>query len=394
LMTTQKMNSFIVDYLKRFSKEKRNSFDLLQGFVNDLREPNKWQSGTQENYHKTSYLLNFLQYVSKIIPQIILNQKKYTNVPKHWNISKDHEKDVKRIVENDYKFMDDIQLDGTMISYFNRLHENVKKIYNLCLLFPYTNYEDKYLLLDVRSQELFVSYCIYSVFYEYIILTDDNDLIHIHLEANKQEIRKENRKTESDLIISQRPDLDIETAQNLELLEEIDVLQGNKQSLKQNVCNIIVALVNKGIYDKNVLNINYENIIKKTQRSKDYEKKQIIKYLGKMSIEQRKIEDEHKKYKLGMWNVGQQKGLIRYDKNTYNREREEIFKLIDKERDGDGILEESAATSMLQNVYTLQDLEDHDANIENEMQEREEYDISHLGEDFTDGNYYPEDNEE
>lgn len=394
LMTTQKMNSFIVDYLKRFSKEKRNSFDLLQGFVNDLREPNNWQTGTQENYHKTSYLLNFLQYVSKIIPQIILNQKKYTNVPKHWNISKDHEKDVKRIVENEYKFMDDIQLDGTMISYFNRLHENIKKIYNLCLLFPYTNYKDKYLLLDVRSQELFVSYCIYSVFYEYIILTDDNDLIHIHLEANKQEIRKENAQTDSDLIVSQRPDLDIETAQNLELLEEIDVLQGNKQSLKQNVCNIIVALLNKGIYDKNVLNINYENIIKKTQRSKDYEKKQIIKYLGKMSIEQRKIEDEHKKYKLGMWNVGQQKGLIRYDKNTYNREREEIFKLIDKERDGDGILEESAATSMLQNVYTLQDLEDHDANIENEIQEREEYDISHLGEDFTDGNYYPEDNEE
>jgi hypothetical protein len=249
-------------------------------------------------------------------------------------------------------------------------------------------------VLDKRSQELFVSYCIYSVIYEYIVLTDNEDIIQIHLESTKQNIRNINETTESDEIISQRPDVDSNLQQQIEILEEVEVLQGNKESLKNNVCNIIVALLNKGIYDKGLLNINYDNIIKKTQRSKDYEKKQIIKYLGKMSIEQRRIEDEHKKYKLGMWNVGQQKGLIHYDKGTYKRERDEILKMIDGEKEGDGISEGSVAVSMLQNVYTIQDLEEHDSNIENEQQEREAYDISHLGENFMDGNYYPEDNEE
>lgn len=395
LMTTQKMNDFVIDYVRRFSNEKGKTFGLIQKFVSELREPNKWQSGKQENYHKMSYLLNYLKYISKTMPQIIVRNMKYANVPKHWNVVKVHEQDIEKFVLSEYKFMENIQMDDTMKTYFNVLQENIEKIYNFCLLFPYTDYDEKFLLLDKRSQELFVSYCIYSVIYEYIVLTDNEDIIQIHLESTKQNIRNINETTESDEIISQRPDVDSNLQQQMEILEEVEVLQGNKESLKNNVCNIIVALLNKGIYDKGLLNINYDNIIKKTQRSKDYEKKQIIKYLGKMSIEQRRIEDEHKKYKLGMWNVGQQKGLIHYDKATYKRERDEILKMIDGEKEeGDGISEGTAAVSMLQNVYTIQDLEEHDANIENEQQEREAYDISHLGENFMDGNYYPEDNEE
>lgn len=394
LMTTQRMDNYVLDYVRRFSNEKKKNFGMIQKFISELREPNMWQSGNQENYHKISYLLNYLQYISKTMPQIIARNMKYTNVPGHWKLASEHEDDIKKFVLNEYKFMENIQVDDTMKTYLNVLQENIEKIYNFCLLFPYTDYDEKYLVLDKRSQELFISYCIYSVLYEYIVLTDNEDIIHIHLESTKREIRKTNAATESDEIVSMRPNVDNELQQQMEVLEEVEVLQGNRNSLKNNVCNILVALLNKGIYDKGILNINYGNIIKKTQRSKDYEKKQIIKYLGKMSIEQRRIEDEHKKYKLGMWNVGQQKGMIRYDVATYRRERNEIIKMIDGENEGDGISEESAAVSMLQNVYTIQDLEEHDANIENEMQEREAYDISHLDENFMDGNYYPEDNEE
>ena len=395
LMTTQKMNEFVIDYIRRFSNEKGKNFGLIQKFISELREPNMWQTGNQDNYHKMSYLLNFLQYISKIIPQIIASETVYTRVPKHWKLSKEHEQDIEKFIKSEYQFIENIQNDNTMIHYFNVLQSNIEKIYNFCLLFPYTDMGDKYIILDKRSQELFVSYCIYSVLYEYIVLTDSEDIIHIHLESRKQDIREKNKTTVSDTIVSQRPDIDSETQQQLEALEEVDVLQGNQVSLKKNVCNVIVALLNKGIYDKEMLNINYSNIIKKTERSKDYEKKQIIKYLGKMSIEQRKIEDEHKKYKLGIWNVGQQKGLIHYDKNTYARERDEIIKMINnKEIGNDDNTEGVAAISMLQNVYSVEDLERHDADIENQMQEREAHDISHLGENFMDGNYYPEDNEE
>ena len=129
---------------------------------------------------------------------------------------------------------------------------------------------------------------------------------------------------------------------------------------------------------------NYDSIKTRTGRSKDHEKKRIIKFLGDMSIENRKIEDLYKRYKMGRWNVGLQKGLVHYDKDTYERERNEF---IQQMLTGDTVDGEDVVNNMVGDVL---DIERHEQEIA-DQHDMEGTDISNLHEDYADGIVHPED---
>jgi hypothetical protein len=117
-------------------------------------------------------------------------------------------------------------------------------------------------------------------------------------------------------------------------LQEVHIIAGNQLELKQRVSSLIVALLDIEDENKDAVDMSYEQIMKKVNRSKDKEKGRIISYFGNMTIDERKIEDAFKNYKLGRWNVGQQKGLFQYDPKTYERERNEmIAELYDENPD-------------------------------------------------------------
>ena len=123
--------------------------------------------------------------------------------------------------------------------------------------------------------------------------------------------------------------------------------------------------------------ISYDDIIRKTGLSKKEEKKRITDYLGNLPNDEREIEKQFMKYKMGQWNVGEQRGLFAYDKGTYEREREQqdlgVFTTGGVEVDAlDAEREQNAA-------------EEHDA---------EGMDFGELGEDFRDGVFYEEDRDE
>jgi hypothetical protein len=128
----------------------------------------------------------------------------------------------------------------------------------------------------------------------------------------------------------------------------LDIEQGNKKSL-----------------------LSYEEIAKKIRKEKNIEKQKIIEYLGNMDKDERQIEDQFKKYKMGRWNVGLQKGLVKYDKKTYDRETDENPVEMDAEQ-----------------------MEQLDAAEANQEEYDEAMDISQLGEDYQDGDYYGEDDVE
>jgi hypothetical protein len=95
-----------------------------------------------------------------------------------------------------------------------------------------------------------------------------------------------------------------------------------------------------------------------------------------MDKEERQIEDQFKRYKMGRWNVGLQKGLVQYDKKTYDRETAA-----------------TGAEGELMNVDAdqLAQMENAEADA---AEDNEATDISQLGEDYQDGDYYGEDDEE
>jgi hypothetical protein len=125
--------------------------------------------------------------------------------------------------------------------------------------------------------------------------------------------------------------------------------------------------------------LSYDEIAKKIRKERNIEKEKIIDYLGKMDKDERKVEDMFKRYKMGRWNVGLQKGLVQYDEKTYDRERMEAD-------EGGGAPEEESV-----------DIEQMDEAAKRDIArafEAEAGDISQFGAGYMDGDYYGDDREE
>jgi hypothetical protein len=161
---------------------------------------------------------------------------------------------------------------------------------------------------------------------------------------------------------------------NDELLEnEVDIKMGDKKQLKTRVASLLTAFLEIEANTKSELDMSYGDIDKKIRKSKQDEKKLITDFLRDMDQDERRVEDLKKQLKLGRWNVGMQKGLVQYDKATYEREV--------------AGLEENDNPSAKDVAELEADLEaDADAEAD-----REAFDIGGLDEEYGDGNYYEED---
>jgi hypothetical protein len=135
--------------------------------------------------------------------------------------------------------------------------------------------------------------------------------------------------------------------------------------------------------NKDVINYSYKEIIQKVKRDKDVEKQGIIERLGNMSIEERRVENDLKNYRIGRWNVGEQKGLYQYDKKTFDREIDEMLAQGEQ-------LELENTDEMIDADDIVFDRETEDTD---DIYNRGAVDLGEIGENFMDGAYYEEDRE-
>jgi hypothetical protein len=217
-----------------------------------------------------------------------------------------------------------------------------------------------YSLFDNDSINMTYMYLWYSAIYEYIVCSSNVQLLTTEVESNKAMRRKEARKNESDSVTG----LDENLGEDEDEMREIDIQLGSEVDLKERTAKLLMSYFNMETENKN-LSISYEEISKRIRKEKTIEKQKIVKYLGEMSKDERAIEDQFKKYKMGRWNVGMQKGLFRYDKETFARERAEMMGDEDEE-----------------------DEEDEEGEENENQDEEEEFGIQQFGEDYMDGDYY------
>ena len=210
------------------------------------------------------------------------------------------------------------------------------------------------------------------------------------IQTSKMERRNEiqNELNESNLLHTEETNIDENMADTYDNLEEIQIVTGNLLELKEKVASLIVTMLNVERENKKSIDISYDKIMKQVNRSKDKEKQGIISYLGNMSIEERKIEDMFKKHKLERWNIGQQKGIFQYDKQTYDRERNELVTQLYNEDQADFTDEQNMEAL---DIYELEKRDEYDPGDD---YNRDTYDFQELGEDYMDGDYYPEDRDE
>jgi hypothetical protein len=397
----------IIEFFGRYGNLSDLKYQQLHEFLSNIQ---KWkmdvsmkESGLYNDpalYSVTQFINNSIQSICKVYPSILLNDAGfYKNVPKHWNFSEKHNDIINKFVDQYYESIEKFKGDKTLLRLLEEL-SNSTRLSDLPMFLnslPFFTEIVKemgddiegerirsfHCLFDKQSIYLLYSYCFYSAIYEYIVSANDVDLlradIQIMKKTRRQQIRE--RSNVSNQLTSLDLKIGIELDETQSDLNEVDIVTGDIEELKKRVASLLLCFLNVEHENKDVLDYTYEQIIQKVKRDKDIEKKGIIEQLGNMSIEERKVENDLKNYRIGRWNVGEQKGLYQYDKKTFDRE---IYELSEN----GGELEFVDNEEPVQADDLVLDTEGEDTE---NIYERGAVDFGDLGENFMDGAYYEED---
>jgi hypothetical protein len=409
----REMYTEIFGFFGRNGNLSNSEYTKLQGFLSGIQ---KWEldqdlSTAPKNYYDdglykvTQFIQNAVHNISKVYPAVLFNDSTFfKNIPKHWGLSDDHVADIAKFLEKYYENIEKFKGDTVMMALLNEVSLRLIDINRFLESVPITTDIVKTIigendkpeihrfhgLFDKTTIYMLFTYCFYSVVFEYIDCTTDPDMLRTDIEELKTQRRKKIRDRANPANLLETDDVDVtETTEDYDTdLREVRIITGDVLELKTRVCQLLLTFLDVEQTNKTTIDYSYEQVIKRTTRSKDKEKQGIIKKLGKMSIEERGVEDMLKNYRLGRWNVGQQKGLFMYDQNTYDRERSELISQIMGETDAGEL---DVVTEDLLDIYELDKLDkaNDDADVEREM-----YDIDGLGDNFMDGEYYEEDRDD
>jgi hypothetical protein len=340
---------------------------------------------TDEGQYKViQYIKNAVFMITKTVPAIITNSEHGTRkveASKHWDLSEKH--------------MDVLQ--GHIDKYFDKLHSYVKdnlicrffrdinmKLVDLNLFLNYIPVftafinEDKlyYLLFDKEALYLLHSYCYYSVLYEIVTGSDTDEYLKLDMEEVKN-MRKIMKTADNSVVIGTAD----EEEDPSEYPDEVDISAGNRMEFRQRVCDLLMIMIEMDMLNKKTVDKPYEDLLDKSYNESKREKATITDYLKNMTIEERRVENILKAYKMGRWNLGEQKGVYKYDQNLYDSEKAEEGDLYAVRED--------------QPEEVDPEHNDYDPNAEAEREaEDEENNIDGLDEDYMDGVYYQEDRDE
>jgi hypothetical protein len=140
-----------------------------------------------------------------------------------------------------------------------------------------------------------------------------------------------------------------------QLLSEMDIVMGDKKALGQRVSELLIAYLRMIEKDKVAINFNLANIKEKLTRVKDKEKDGVVERIGAMSVSERQLENMMKTHKMGIWSRGtSQTGVVIYDQDYYDEEREEMEKIAQKEKQ---LGRKDYVTDMNREIYVMDALE-------------------------------------
>jgi hypothetical protein len=402
--TNAEIYANIMNFIDVFGNLNKSEFETMAAFLENVDEWSDMASSSTIDanvFKKYQYIKNVVMNMSKLYPSLIVNCVEQTRVPKHWDLSKYHTMDVTGIIKKYYRnigeFTKDKVLDELCMEIQSRLSDICLFIENVPFELPMVKEKQSYYSFfpELTLNRLMV-YSFYSCIYEYIVLSNDAELLRTDVMSRKMERRetiRENRDYAQSISGGGGKDytLDISAMiDEIEDLEDVQIEVGNREEFKTRVCSVLLLFLTIEMENKKQTDYSYKNIMEKVHRTREKEKNKITANLESMSIEERKkVEEVFKKYKIGKWNKGEQKGLYQYDKHTYDNEREEIMEgLFGDENGGISTQKGDAVDEMWKDIYDIEKEDEAEADAEIEQ----EYGIDGLGEDYMDGNYYEEDN--
>ena len=314
-------------FLKSYGLLEKRAFDKISGFLNTI--VNKWNIENQISSIAT-FMKNVIQDITVGFPNIILNNIQNNRIHSYWGLSDNDERVLYNFNKNYFDPLKPFFADRIL---HRVLREVEMKCVDLRLFFntlpiysPIQRGEHEYFALFDRDMIVFIiEYIFYSVIHEYIIAANDDNMILFDRNEKKMD-RRDTLKERSDISIQFETvlgDIDESAIEKSGDLAEIQIVMGNKQELQERVAALLITFLTIIQDNKEDIDISYEMIATAIRKKKEAEKLRFTERLRLLSPDERKIEDQKKKFKLDEWNVGMQSGLFKYDKKTSDRERRE-----------------------------------------------------------------------
>lgn len=353
-------------------------------------------------YSVVQYIKNAILMISKIYPIILFNDSDlFKNIPKHWGLSQFHIGDIEHVINKYYANIEGFKGDVVLNKLFNEVISQLTDLNLFVQNIPIQSDIIKQVInedneeINVRFFSIFnkstiyllLTHCLYNVLYQYIRLSDDTELLHDDINILKQNRRTniQTSKNASNYLhaISSETNDELNIIDNE--LQEVQIQMGNTNTLKERVCSLLISFLDIEQKNKESIDYTYSDIMSKVNRAKEREKKEIVDYFGAIENKQeRNVERMLKEFRIGRWNVGQQKGLVSYDKNTYDRERTHLFNQTTNDLT---LGEHNIVSEMRREIFDIE----HDEELEQENDEQDELRIDGLGENYMDGEFYEED---
>ena len=257
----------------------------------------------------TNFIKNTIRRLTKEIPNMIINEVSTNNItiPKHWKLAKRHEQDIKEMVNKHYDILNKFYGSSQIKSILKKivaLTSDLETFCNNTELNTYTLQQSK--LGNIDASDIQLSKFLLK-FYFYYVLTlfmsiEETDILN-EKKVNRDEADREGDEEDED-----------------EEEENEDILSGKKNKLKENIASLIFNFSSMICNDKSVIDENYETLMEKVLRSKEKEKDDITYAFKEMNDNERDIQNILKNNKLERWSKGLQKGLVQYNKSTYEEE--------------------------------------------------------------------------
>jgi len=376
-----RMTIQILDFFRRYTKMGSREKDQIESFIESV---GNWPKSM---YMGIQFLQNAIYTMTKVFPESIRNGNVESfRVPKHWGLSDNHKYDIATFLKKFYEPIQKYKNDPVLVRLLQETHMRQIDLYLLAQSIPTPASIKKgdveyYTSFTERTIFYLLTYVWLSVLYDTILATDDVDLLRA--DVNSAKAARMKQIAESTAAATAAATAATEEEEDASALDEIQIVVGNKEELKTRVAGMLTAMLTIEGENRRAVDITYDEIDARVRQSKQEEKIRITDFFKAMDSEERRVEDLKKNYRLGRWNVGLQKGLVKYDKETYDREREDFLKRMA------GLdVEERVEDNQLREVEDLIRDAEMDADADGDA---EAFDIGGLGEDYMDGNYYHED---
>jgi len=338
--TNNQMKNSLLDFIKKIPNMSKSLISSIEKLLN-----------FEINIDNCQFYNNYLNNLINIFPNIILNKQiELKKIPKHWELSEIHNKDIVNILENYYKKLNNFSLIPGLDIVFKFI-KNRSNIF--IILMKFTKFitpikisnskEDRYIpsIFDKEFITYFYTHIFYSVFYEYIKVTKYQEFI----------------------------------------LEIGEIDDYNEEEMNKSIINYIyefLSIINNHL---DLINKTYKKVKEKISYAKEKEKDLITQYLKDLTDEEREVENIFKNNKLESWSAGLQKGLTQYVASNYDEERNKIEKQAIKERK---LGKNNNVTEMNKEIYKIdeEELERREQEIEDE-----EYNMNNIPDDDMDSDY-------